>query len=296
MSGRPRGYAPWRPQHATQAVMDKVIEILDEYEDHLPLTVRQIFYRLVGAYGYEKTEKAYEALAEKLVRARRARLVDFDALRDDGVSVMRERWFAGAEDFWDDVARNARAYRRDKQAGQHVYIELWCEAAGMMAQLATVADEFSVPVFSAGGFSSLSAVRMIVDRVLSRSVPTLFLHVGDLDPSGESIFDSMTRDAIAFLEQDALLPGIHRLYPERVALTFEQVAEHELPTAPPKSTDSRSATWKGATCQVEALPPSTLAEIVRTTIAGNLNATILASHNDEERRERVQLLRALSSG
>ena len=32
--------------------------------DHLSLTIRQIFYRLVGAHGYEKTEQAYDRLIE----------------------------------------------------------------------------------------------------------------------------------------------------------------------------------------------------------------------------------------
>jgi hypothetical protein len=48
-------------------------DAVDEYEAQLPLTVRQIFYRLVGDHGYEKTERAYSRLTEHLVRACRAR-------------------------------------------------------------------------------------------------------------------------------------------------------------------------------------------------------------------------------
>ena len=54
---RPKGDAPWRPQRQTYVLLDQVHAVLDEYAEHLPLTVRQIFYRLVGAYGYEKTER-----------------------------------------------------------------------------------------------------------------------------------------------------------------------------------------------------------------------------------------------
>src|SRR5262245_30138000 len=46
---RVRGFAPWSPEKATLALLDQVQGILDEYADHLPLTIRQIFYRLVGA-------------------------------------------------------------------------------------------------------------------------------------------------------------------------------------------------------------------------------------------------------
>ena len=69
---RPRGFVDWRPQATTLALLDQVRDVLDEYADYLPLTVRQVFYRLVGAYGYDKTERAYERLSEALNRARPA--------------------------------------------------------------------------------------------------------------------------------------------------------------------------------------------------------------------------------
>lgn len=293
---RPRGYAEWRPQTKTRVILEQVVDVLNEYEDYLPLTVRQIFYRLVGAHGYDKTELAYSRLSEHLVRARRARLIPFDNIRDDGISVMQSRWFDSEADFWDDVARNARVYRRDRQAGQGHYVELWCEAAGMMPQLARVAAEYSVPVFSSGGFVSLSAVRHIVNRVTDRDVPTVLLHVGDFDPSGESIFDAMTQDAAAFLREDSMLPGVHHLVAERVALTQSQVDAYNLPTAPPKATDSRSARWEGQTCQLEALAPDQLAGVVRDAIEYWMDAETLEWHGREEERERTALLRALPSG
>jgi hypothetical protein len=55
---RPRGFVDWRPRAATLALLDKVQGVLDEYADYLPLTVRQVFYRLVGAHGYDKTRQA----------------------------------------------------------------------------------------------------------------------------------------------------------------------------------------------------------------------------------------------
>jgi hypothetical protein len=46
---RPKGYAEWQPQHKTLELLDAVGEVLEEYAAQLPLTVRQVFYRLVGA-------------------------------------------------------------------------------------------------------------------------------------------------------------------------------------------------------------------------------------------------------
>ncbi len=230
---RPRGYAPWKPQKKTRVVLDQVVSILNEYEDHLPLTVRQVFYRLVGAYGYPKDERAYSRLCEYLNRARRAKMIPFQALRDDGISVTGSQFYGSVEDFWDETARRARNYRIDRQQGQRQYVELWCEAAGMMPQLRAVADEFSVPVYSNSGFVSLPSVRSMVDHALGRSVPTVIVHVGDLDPSGSSIFTAMTEDASAFVEKDRVL-ATQRIVPVRVALTGAQVVKYQLPTAPPK--------------------------------------------------------------
>jgi hypothetical protein len=292
---RPKGYADWRPQRKTVVLLDQVANVLDEYWEHLPLTVRQIFYRLVATFEYEKTERAYTRLAEALVRARRARLVEFDAIRDDGIIIHSPIWHEGTLAFWDDVGERIRGYRRDRQEGQGYRLELWCEAAGMAPQLARVAGAFSVPVFSAGGFSSLSAVRLIVDRARERNTPTVLLHVGDYDPSGEAIFESMAADAAAFLEEDRLL-HLQQIFPVRVALTATQVTEYDLPTVPAKPSDSRSASWSGDTCQLEALAPDVLAEVVREEILARFDAAKLQAQVEREAADRVELLRALPRG
>jgi hypothetical protein len=251
--------------------------------------VRQVFYRLVGAHGYAKTEQAYGRLVEHLGRARRAELIPFDSLRDDGVTVMSQAVYEGLDDFEDEIARRARGYRRDRQAGQPVRIELWCEAAGMMPQLHRAVADFSVPVYSAGGFASLTAVRGVVDRALALDGPLVLLQVGDLDPSGTSIFEHLCEDAMAFLEEDRVL-ATQRIVPVRVALTPEQIAEHHLPTAPPKKSDSRSARWTGGTCQLEALPPDVLADLVRAEVLDQLDLRVYREVVAAERRERAELL------
>jgi hypothetical protein len=202
---------------------------------------------------------------------------------------------ADVRGFWDDTGRRIKSYRRYRQAGQPVAIELWCEAAGMVPQLGRIAENYSIPVFSSGGFSSLSAVRMIVERARRQNVPTVLLHVGDYDPSGESIFAAMAEDAAAFLKEDRLL-ALQHLRAVRIALTDEQIDEFDLPTAPAKATDARSRTWKGETCQLEALAPDQLGTIVRNAIENELDldryrAELLLEHDDV-----LELWRGLPAG
>jgi hypothetical protein len=265
--------------------------VLVTYGAHLPLTARQIFYALVGNYGYDKTGQSYNNLCEKLVKARRAKIIAFNAIRDDGVTVSASRSYGGIEDFEDETARRASNYRRDRQHGQDHRIELWCEASGMMPQLYRVASEFSVPVYSCGGFSSLSAVRQIVDGAVSFNEPTVFLHVGDYDPSGESIFDAMTRDVVAFVEKDRII-ATSKVIPERVALTAQHIATYKLPMSTPTKHDSRTKNWPGAgTCQLEALPPNVLAAEVEHAIRQWVDQDTLDEVKEDERDELLGLPR-----
>lgn len=286
---RPKGYYDWRPQQPARVLIDQVRDVLDEYADHLPLTVRQIFYRLVASVGYPKDENAYERLSDKLAKARRARMIPFDAIRDDGVVTIENRTYGGIEDFHDESAVRARRYRRDRQEGQPVRLELWCEAAGMLGQLDRVAAPYSVKVYSAGGFGSLTANYEIAERALDRLVPTVLLHVGDFDPSGESIFKSMAEDVGAFVEADRAIQTLH-IEPVRVALTAEQVEAHGLPTTPPKKSDGRSKGWQGGTCQLEALAPDQLAAIVREEIENRIDFGTFEAVLSEERQDRAELL------
>ena len=44
IASRARRVRGWRPQAKTRALLEQVDEVLELYADHLPLTVRQIFY------------------------------------------------------------------------------------------------------------------------------------------------------------------------------------------------------------------------------------------------------------
>lgn len=309
--GRPKGYAAWNASPASLAVVRDVRSVLDEYRDHLPLTVRQIFYRLVGQYGYEKTERAYSRLAEYLVRARRAQMIPFSAIRDDGTVGQGGGGWASVQEYLEDVVDGARYYKRDRLDGQPFAVELWCEAAGMVPQLERVARQYSIPVYSTGGFSSVTVTHEIAGRALRQERPTAFLHVGDFDPSGESIFEAMGTDAKSFLRgallddgrggEDAAYLGrdlpddVPDLRLRRVALTADQVEEHGLPTAPPKSSDTRSVNWVGATCQAEAMAPDLLAEIVEGALRETLDLDVYRGLLETEREERDELVARLDA-
>ena len=83
-TNRQRGFAAWKPQAESADLLDQVQQVLATYSNLLPLTGRQIFYRLVATTGYSKTALAYKRLLNLLNRARRAHIIDIAAIRDDG--------------------------------------------------------------------------------------------------------------------------------------------------------------------------------------------------------------------
>ena len=283
---RPRGFCDWRPQARTRALLEQVDGILEEYREHLPLIARQVFYRLVGRNGYSKDEQAYERLLYVLNRARRAGMIPFEALRDDGATELVPRGFSGTAEFLSAVTNTARRYRRDRQVAQPYAIEVWCEAAGMAPQLARVAHEYGIPVYSSSGFDSLTVKHDAALRILARTVPTVVLHVGDFDPSGVAIFDSAAEDVAALAA--GFDEPCHGVEFRRVAVTPEQIERFGLSEAPAKKGDRRGD-WQGGTVQAEALAPSDLAAELRDAIEDLIDPDLLAQTLASEEHEREQL-------
>jgi hypothetical protein len=284
---RPRGFAPWSPRQETLELLARVNAVLGEYQDHLPLTLRQIFYRLVGAHGYEKTERAYERLGEHLVRARRARLVPMDAIRDDGGAVITLNMWASAEEYLDAVRAQAGKLMLDRTEGQKTRLVVLLEAVGMAPQLAPVSNPFGITVMSSGGFDSLTEKHRFAEELAGEDRPTEVLSIGDHDPSGVSMFAAYLEDIEAFTRD---LGGEATF--TRLAVTPEQIREFDLPTAPPKPTDRRA--FAGETCQAEALAPDVLAAILRDAIEARIDRRVFDRVLKHERAVRRELIERLS--
>jgi hypothetical protein len=327
----PLGYLhTWKPYKKGQVMLARVEDVLAEYAAHLPLTCRQIYYRMIGAYGYPKGEKFEDSLYTLLVNARRAGTIPFESIRDDTIANCGGAWHDDVEGVWRGVDATLRDIGFNRQAGQPQRLEVWCEAAGMVPQLRKITHEYSIPVYSSGGFNSLTAIRQIVDdciaqggriegerrlewpddgdddilpalpRVIGRHVEgqdtTVVLHLGDFDPSGVSIFERVRDDVTAFLEDDAPELSFEAV---RVALTREQIDEHKLPTDPVKTRDSRSKTWtrerrgcgpdRTHKCELEALAPDLVAELLKAAIEKRLDDDALAEAKLQEKRDRSGL-------
>lgn len=194
-----RGYADWKPKGEAIHWVHKTNEVLEQYEDYWPLSVRQIFYRLVADHSYAKSEAAYGKLTGILSRARRAGYVPWEAIRDGGLGrTVGANYYLDQESFEKTVRSSAKNLKLDRQEGQDRRIELWCEAGGMVPILQGIAGPYTARVNTGGGYDSVTAKHNLARRVAQNAelgTKTLILHVGDFDGSGEDMCNVLREDA-----------------------------------------------------------------------------------------------------
>jgi hypothetical protein len=261
VSGADRGFIDWHPQRRTRDQINVILKVLARYHDVLPVTLRQLFYILVAGEIIAKTTSAYRALGYTVWKARRARLIPFEVIADDGSQLPHGLiGFDGEADLAWLIADDVRDFDLDPQTGQARRALLWCEAAGMVRQLRRVADPFGVRVVPSGGFDSVTDKHGLAKLIALADEPFEVLHIGDLDKAGEDIFTVLEEDTGAFcaaLGADVTFT--------RLALTEAQVELYGLPAAPPEMTGGRLVV------QAEALPPDILADLVDDAIRGRLD-------------------------
>lgn len=311
-SSRPKGYLTivdrrtsdpneWMPSPRALELIDQVRSVIDAAT--YQVSVRFIFYRLVGNFGYPKTEKDYKNLAELLVKARRARLIDFRDIADDDPAAGGGTWgYDNRAEFLND-RKSVEGFALDQLRDQPFAIELWSEDRGSVPMLAQITRDYPITIYTTGGFSSVTVTHGIAQRVLVRDVPTVFLHIGDFDPSGESIFKSMSQDVGAFVSHELGCDWDEEtgqtyaaddddgpdFRPIRVALTRQQAEDWNLETAPPKASDTRSRNWVGDTVQVQAMTEQQMRDVVIEKLDEFFDHEARAAVNEESDRLREEM-------
>jgi hypothetical protein len=285
-----RGYIDWKPYSKTKALLDETLSVFEEYADYRPLTVRQVFYRLVGRGVIAKTD--LKRVYHVVWRGRRSRLIPFDWVRDDGIVVESGGGYASATQRIAELRREAaRRFLIDRQTDQDQFLELWVEAAGMVPQIKRVAREYAIPVYSGGGFVSITGTWQTAQRVVDRKVDTVLLQIGDLDPHGVALMTAFSEDVEAFAEED----GFNRVEAERIVLKPEQVEAHDLPgerVAPRTPLDRAWIAERGPwRWQAEALPPDVLATEVEAAIRAYFDLDVYQQRLEYEKREKAVVRR-----
>jgi len=259
----------------TAALLEICKSILAEYSGQI--TVRQLYYRLFAAQVIENTERSYKNLDAHLTKWRKAGLLSprqfVDLTREPIIPSM---W----SDLSDFLRTVRRSYRRDLWQGQERRPEVFCEKQALAQVLAPICDEYGVTLQLCRGYTSVSLNVETAERAQH------ILYCGDHDPSGRDIERSL---GCELRDTWGAEIGI-----DRIALTQEQIAEYDLPTAPAKRTDTRTrrflAEHGDGTVELDALPPNVLQGLLRQAIEGQItDPAAWAEAKREEGRESARL-------
>ena len=258
--------------------------------EHKPATVRQIYYRAVVRDLCDKTASGYTLIQRRLLNMRREGALPYAWIADNARTYYGHRRYRDLEHFGTEAARSL--FRYDYWHDSPVAVEVWVESDSIAGPLYdTVVNEWGLRLHVARGFSSETFLYESGDDIQADGRPTHVYVLSDFDPSGVNLAEDIVTKLTKFA-------GDVPVTAERVALTGEQVLAWNLPTHPLKASDKRAPRFRrehGAdACELEAIPPSTLRDLVSDRIARHVPAERIAA---AKRTERIQLeaLRSLPS-
>lgn len=214
-------------------VIARAAEIVESYT--IPVTLRQIFYKLLMEGLIPNSDYAYKKLSAETAVRRRAG--EFPPLFDRGRGVLQP---ASWESPKGGVQALAAQYRVDRTAGQPVALWLGVEKNALAGLIQAWFDEISVPVLPLGGYSSESLDRQVKARVKAEGRPAVLVLAGDFDASGMDISRS-------FIEMTGCWKKVHR-----IGLDEELISRYSLPVLRGKATDSRAAGFIAAHPEIHA--------------------------------------------
>ena len=256
--------------------------------DH-PMTVRQLFYRLVSVGAIPKTENEYKGTVGRLLlRLRREGAIPYGWIADNTRWVRKPRTHRG---LYDVLRQTAETYRRPLWDAQPVYVEIWCEKDALAGVLYEETEPWAVPLMVCRGFASESYIYAAAEAIRAQAKPAYLYLLTDHDPSGLAIAHDVGRRIRGFLPAT-------EVHVERIAVTEDQIERWQLPTRPTKRGDSRSKGFHGASVDVDAIPSGQLRALVRESITQHIDWIAydrLMATEDAERAGLADLARYFSA-
>ena len=247
-----------------------------------PMTVRQVFYRLVTLDVIDKTEAEYKSTVCRLLTdMRRNGELPYQWIADNTRWMRTPTSYSNLEQA---VQETAEFYRRRLWDDQGVYVEVWLEKDALAGVLYPITAQYDVLLMVTRGYPSLTFLHSAAQGILAEDKPAFLYYLGDHDPSGVHIPQKVESD----LREMAAGAEIHF---ERIAVNVDQIEALNLPTRPTKKTDSRSKAFKGASVEVDAITSADLRALVEEAITQHIDKEVLHITTVAERSER-ELLRA----
>jgi hypothetical protein len=246
-----------------------------------PASVRHLYYRAVvaGVSGITKDDSGYSKAQRAVLALRRLELVPYEWIVD---LTRWQRKAASYNSVNDALQATASVYRRNLWMLSAYRVEVWVESDSIAGVAFDVTDRWDVPLMSTRGYSSATFAFSAAEAWRQDGRTPVVLYVGDHDPHGLHIEEALRREL-----ETHYGPGFQF---ERLAVTWEQVEELDLPGTPPK----KSYAFPLAV-EAEALSPGFLRDLLNARIEEFVDPDQLAVLRAAEESERDLLMRIAAS-
>lgn len=259
--------------------------IVEAVELEAPVSLRGVYYRVVSAGAIDKTEAGYAKVGRRLVELRRSGRIPYGYITDGTRLTRKPKSWSGVDAMLTDAERSYKRMLWERQDAEVIIIS---EKEAITGTILPVTGEWDVELGVTRGYSSETFCHSIAETVAVNTwhgKTTYVYNVGDHDPSGENAWE-VFQERVTDFEPDGDVEF------ERIAVTPAQIAEYDLMTRPTKKSDTRSARFRGESVEVDAIPPTTLRELVEAAIVQHIDEDELAITRELHERD-LETLRDL---
>jgi hypothetical protein len=252
----------------TTALINAALKILAEQH---PMTIRQLFYRLVSVNVIPNDLASYQRVSEAMTKSRDDDRCPFEWIADRSRPIYASSVFTDAADYADTVRSG---YRKNYWATQPEHVELWVEKDAIIGSIEDIASELGITIRVGRGYWSTTSAHKIAEHFASIDKPITAFYLGDHDPSGRDIPRDLDERVHYYGSGDFVL--------ERLAIHKSDITTFNLPPLPLKKksdgtdSDPRAAKFRrehgGEAVELDALPPVELRRRIEEAVKKHTDA------------------------
>jgi hypothetical protein len=214
-----------------------------------------------------------------LVDAREAGLIPWEWIVDETRELEIATSYASKQAAYETLLYN---YAHPLWQDQEYDVEIWSEKGTVRGLIKEILDEFRLGLRVFHGYTSASCLDEVAEHIRR---PLIALYIGDHDPSGCDMRES---DIPERLKRYAEMAGAEADVDFRVvALTMDQIVEHNLPSIEAKAKDPRHKQYvkkHGSKCwELDALDPRQIRDILRRAVEALIDWDVWNASKDAER-------------
>jgi hypothetical protein len=275
---------------------DSILKVVFGLKDYWPLTIRQVYYRLVVECIIRNATNYYKAVCRKLTPLREDEIIPWEAIEDRSRRLSYKRGATNLGDYLQNtIIPMIKGYERCYVQGQEKFVEIWVEKDALASIFSRIAYRYCVRVLPCRGYNSITHINKFLqraDKAIMQGQRPVILYFGDLDPTGWDIFESYKRKIWGKYERNEV--ELHR-----IALNYNQVMELKLPLSPEecKASDPRYKKfvkkYGEMAVELDAIHPAQLQDIFKTALESHLDMTEFGEQEEIEWLELSHINRKL---